>query len=434
MRFPMVQRIGFVLSPSFRAADIIGVQAVLGAIPLHRCYYISKVLEPVKGRANFPIVPNTTFEDCPQLDVLVIGEMSEHALNDANLLAFIQVRAKTAQHIIGISNGVLALAKAGVLNGKRATADALTYPKLSIYDAIPDGLGKPVEDGNIITAGPSTGATEAAFLTMKKLVGNRITQLLELTLEYDPEKQFKKSDKSDNLANVFQNTSKALKVGVLTPPGIYAPDIVGAVDVFGCLPNVEFHYLWKEKQEVFGLLCPSLVADTTFDDCPQLDVLIMGASIPKHCADLDVLKFIQRQQDGLSAAVTICAGALIAGAAGLLIGKNTTSNFHHTKYLSELKAIPSQKSVESDGIIYSAGPAIGSYEAALRAVRDIYGELAAEYIENVHLEYSPHPVYGQGSPEKAGKLKTAVSKAILSPLNPFFRSAIRRGFKAANKA
>ena len=65
--------IGLVMYPGMTALDIVGPQQVLSALPNIQMYRIWKTLDPIRTDDGMVILPDTTFENCPQLDVICIG-------------------------------------------------------------------------------------------------------------------------------------------------------------------------------------------------------------------------------------------------------------------------------------------------------------------------------------------------------------------------
>jgi cyclohexyl-isocyanide hydratase len=76
-----------------------------------------------------------------------------------------------------------------------------------------------------------------------------------------------------------------------------------------------------------------LTPDETYAKCPQLDVLCIpgGAGINALLADEETLRFIRRQAEGARFVTSVCTGALVLGAAGLLSGRRATTHWasHH---------------------------------------------------------------------------------------------------------
>ena len=377
---------------------------------------------------SFFLMANATFDNCPHLDVLVVGEVADAQLENSAFLGFLKSRVKSSRYVIGVSNGVVALAKAGVLKGRQVTADSRNLAVLKTLGAEPVNRRCTVVDGKFYTSGPATGGIESAFMVMRELRGDRPTKLIELTVEYNPRPQFPALGSQEPNTCDLQSL-KPLKVAVLMPPLIYAPDAMGAIDVFSQIPSTEVFYVWKEKGKARSMLGPMLAADTTFEECPQVDVVIVGAVMPWVFYDQPVNDFMIRQEKGAQAMLSTCGGVFVYGGSGLLEGKRAASNFHMVDLLPCVGAIPSHKEIEVDGKFYTAGPAIGSYEAALMAVRKLYGDDVARHIEQDLLEYEPHPVFGVGSPELAGELLTFVSHACVVPFNPFVRVMAKKGYR-----
>ena len=394
-------------------------------------YYIAENDNLVYGDYKFGIQPNTTLNQCPKLDVLVVVGMDKNELSNKKILDFIAEKSKSAKHVIAINNGVLALYKSGIISNQKVTSDTKTLELLQKTNLKAKKADTCVIDGKFITAGPSTGAIEAAYTILNKLHGKWMTKLIEFNLEYNPILQYP-TDKNTILKQP-STPEKGLKVGLFLPQGVYLPDFIGATDVFSKIPNADFFYIDLEKKGVStNILGPSTVTNITMDKCPQLDVLIVGATIPKYISDKRVLNFILKQEKQAQAIISVCAGTFIIGAAGLLKNRNAATNYHQTKDLKKIGACYTKKEVEVDGKFFSAGPAIGSIECGLKAIEKIVSKEWAQYIEHQILEFSPNPVYGTN-------MKT-VSKSMLVLTNFLsffarwlFRPAIIKGYKYGRK-
>jgi len=395
-------RIGYVTVPGFSETDLIAMQAVLGIHPLNQAMIVSSSMEPVTGKKVFSFIPDTDFTNCPDLDVVVLGGVPDEALNNNALLNFLSEKVDKAKFVLAGANGVDAFANCGVLKD-RAVTDAKFY-----------------------TGGASTGMIEAAYLLLKRLRGERIAKLAELSLEYDPHPQFK--NKETNVTAFSElNLPKGPKMAVIAPKGTYLPDVMGAVEVLGSIPGSEVCVVSDTMAPSNCLLGPKVVPHATYDDCQQADIVIIGATTPNHLKNKSLLDFIRRQETGAKAMISVCAGTLVFAAAGILDGRKVTTNFHCTPLLKRLGAVHSETETAVDGKFYSAGPAIGSYEVGVKAAADLYGEDAARFIEQSVLEYDPHPVFNTGSPEKAGRVLTWVSRALMLPALPFYLSYGRNG-------
>ena len=76
-----------------------------------------------------------------------------------------------------------------------------------------------------------------------------------------------------------------------------ALDIVGPQTVFSSLPNVQIHRIWKALDPIQTDDGTTILPDTTFENCPRLDVICVGGGIGQAAVvdDPDVLEFLQRQ-------------------------------------------------------------------------------------------------------------------------------------------
>ena len=419
-------KIGFVLTPNFRVADVIGSDAVFRFHPRNIIYYIAEKEGVVYGKGNLGVEANSCFDNCPDLDVLVIGESSEQAVGNYRLLQFLSYQAKKAKYVIGISNGVQILYNAGVLTHQKVTADRSTLELLKQSKLHLINERKCIVDGKFVTAGPSSGAIEAAFTVFNKLRGNWLTKFVELNLEYDAHVQHA-TDKNTILKQ--PPLPRPLKIGVFAAPDLYIPDVIGACDVFGSIPNTKIYYLGYEKgisKSVIGF-GPKIMTGITLDECPPLDVLIFGATHPRYISDSKLLDFILQQERNASAIISICAGTFIVGSTGLLEGKQAATNYHQVADLPRIGVCPTGKEVAVDRKYFSAGPAVGSYEVGLKAVEKIVGEEWAKYIEHEVLEFAPNPVFGT-TPKNASTSILNTTHAASFVLKRVFRPFIKAGY------
>ncbi|MCW2279433.1 DJ-1/PfpI family protein [Heliophilum fasciatum] len=193
-----------------------------------------------------------------------------------------------------------------------------------------------------------------------------------------------------------------LKVATLVCPGIFLPDVVNAHVAFNMSPNAETYLVWKNLEPFNAFSDWPIAATTTFNECPDVDVLIVGAMSPDSMADQETINFIKQKAKRAAAVIGICYGVLVLGSAGLLEGKRATSNFNVGDSLKEFGAIPVLTSeVVIDGNLYTAGPAHGCFEAAIEVLSALRGDDIAKMIE-LALEYNPNPKYKVGNPNLAG--------------------------------
>ncbi|MCC5468005.1 DJ-1/PfpI family protein [Pelosinus baikalensis] len=221
-----------------------------------------------------------------------------------------------------------------------------------------------------------------------------------------------------------------LKVATLVCPGVFLPDVVNAHTAFSLSPNIETYLVWKTLEPFNAYTGWPMAATTTFNECPDVDVLIVGMMAPDSAADQEILNFIKQKAKHANAVIGICYGVLVLGSAGLLEGKRATSNFQVGDSLKEFGAIPVLTSeVVIDGNLYTAGPAHGCFEAAIEVLSALRGDDIAKMIE-LTFEYNPHPKFKVGSPSLAGpELAQKVSDKSQEMTNIYLETA-RKTYQA----
>ena len=193
-----------------------------------------------------------------------------------------------------------------------------------------------------------------------------------------------------------------LKIGGIIFPDMDQCDFTGPFEALARVPNSSFMTLWKDKNPVRDLAGMQLLADTTFEEAPQLDVLLVpgghGQEALMH--DEAVLSFIRRQAAGARYVYSVCTGALLCGAAGLLHGKYATTHWTAMDVLPLYGAIPSGERVVIDGKLISAGGVTSGIDGSLVVVSLLRGETVAQELQ-LYMAYDPQPPFQSGSPETA---------------------------------
>ena len=160
--------------------------------------------------------------------------------------------------------------------------------------------------------------------------------------------------------------------------------------------------LWKELDPIVSATGLVLIPDTRLADAPQLDVLCVpgGVGINALLEDEAVLAFLRRQSAGARYVTSVCTGALVLAATGLLTGRRATTHWASHDFLARLGAIPEPARVVADGKFISGGGVTAGIDMALTLAAELLDREQAEAIQ-LHLEYAPAPPFTAGSPETA---------------------------------
>ncbi len=140
----------------------------------------------------------------------------------------------------------------------------------------------------------------------------------------------------------------------------------------------------------------------TLDACPRLDVVCVpgGVGINPLLLDDKVLDFLRAQAAGAEFVTSVCTGALVLGAAGLLRNKRATTHWTVLELLEPFGAIPTQERVVRDGGVMTGGGVTAGIDFALALIGEIAGRSVAETIQ-LKLEYAPQPPFNAGTPATA---------------------------------
>lgn len=184
--------IGLLIFPGMTQLDMTGPYQVLAMLPNTHIHLLWKTLEPVTSYEGMTILPTTTFDNCPDLDVLCVpgGEMGcVDMMRDRQVLQFLRHKGETAQFITSVCTGSLILAAAGLLQGYRAACHWAFRDQLALL-GVEVGTQRVVIDRNRITGGGVTAGIDFGLVLAAQLCGEEMAKTLQLLLEYNPAPPF----------------------------------------------------------------------------------------------------------------------------------------------------------------------------------------------------------------------------------------------------
>lgn len=183
--------IGLVIYPGMTSLDILGPQQVFSTLPNVQLHRIWKTLDPLKTEEGLIISPDTTFKNCPPLDVLCVGGGSGQitVVDDPEVIEFFQKQGNTAKFVTSVCQGSEFLAKAGLLQGYRAACHWMGREQLARL-GVEVGTERVVIDRNRITGGGVTAGIDFGLVIAGMLCGEETAKITELLMEYDPAPPF----------------------------------------------------------------------------------------------------------------------------------------------------------------------------------------------------------------------------------------------------
>ncbi|WP_342149213.1 DJ-1/PfpI family protein [Methylorubrum sp. SB2] len=207
----------------------------------------------------------------------------------------------------------------------------------------------------------------------------------------------------------------ALEIGLLVFPRVQQLDLTGPYEVFATLPDARVHLVARDRAPVTSATGLVLTPTTTFSDCPALDVLCVpgGAGVNTLMEDDETLDFVRRQAAGARYLTSVCTGALVLGAAGLLVGRRATTHWAAHDLLAAFGAVPVEARVVRDGNLVTGGGVTAGIDFALTLAAELTDPATAQAIQLQH-EYAPAPPFDAGRPETAGPAVTAAARKRLA--------------------
>lgn len=193
-----------------------------------------------------------------------------------------------------------------------------------------------------------------------------------------------------------------LEIGFLVFPQVQQLDLTGPYEVLASLRDVRIHLIWKTLEPIASSRGLLLTPDTSFATSPRLDLLCVpgGVGINALLEDAETIAFVRSRAQGARYVTSVCTGALLLGAAGLLRGRRATTHWNARDLLPRFGAIPIDGRVVQDGNLITAGGVTAGIDFGLAIVAELAGREEAETIQ-LGLEYQPAPPFDAGTPETA---------------------------------
>ena len=193
-----------------------------------------------------------------------------------------------------------------------------------------------------------------------------------------------------------------LSVGCLIFERMDQIDFTGPFEVLSRMSDTTIQIIGKEVQPVRDVQGLRLSPDMRIADAGIFDVLVVPGGYGQQALmhDEQVLGLIRRHVENERLLFSICTGALLCCAAGVLTGRHVTTHWSVRHLMPHYGAVLADARVAVDGNIVSAAGVTAGLDAALVLVSLLRGDAAAQEIQ-LAIEYAPNPVFDSGTPDSA---------------------------------
>ena len=193
-----------------------------------------------------------------------------------------------------------------------------------------------------------------------------------------------------------------MKVAYVVYPDFTALDLVGPYEVISRWPDAEVHFLARTLDPVRCDAGLTVIPTDTPETLPDPDLIVVpGSGNPVPVLSDEVLiDWLRSAAPGCQWTASVCTGAGLYAAAGLLKGKTTTT---HWGFRDNLRAMGVE--VVGDRVVWQGDHVSGAgvsagIDMALSLTERVHGRKLAESLQLV-IEYDPQPPFASGSPDKA---------------------------------
>ncbi|WP_172382807.1 DJ-1/PfpI family protein [Streptomyces sp. MNP-20] len=182
-------QIAIALYERFTALDAIGPYQTLSGIPDAQVVFVAERTGPVRDDSRqLALVADRTFDEVPSPDVLVVpgGPGQSDQMDNAPLLDWLRAADTTSTWTTSVCTGSLALAAAGLLEGRTATSHWLALGELAKLGVTPSEE-RVVFDGKYVTAAGVSSGIDMGLALVGRIAGDERAQTVQLITEYDPQ-------------------------------------------------------------------------------------------------------------------------------------------------------------------------------------------------------------------------------------------------------
>ncbi|WP_439639740.1 DJ-1/PfpI family protein [Nevskia sp.] len=209
------------------------------------------------------------------------------------------------------------------------------------------------------------------------------------------------------------------QVAMLLYPGFTALDLIGPHFFLASMMGATVHLVAAQREPVVSDVGVAMLPNARFDEVPEkLDVLLVPGGAEGTVAaarDAATLAFVKSRGANARYVASVCTGAVILGAAGLLAGRRATTHWGVREALADFGAKPVDQRVVLDGRLVTGAGVSAGLDLGLALIGLLRGKPFAEAVQ-LMAEYAPVPPYHAGTPGGAPRAIEQSVRGMFAPL------------------
>ncbi|HVM88013.1 MAG TPA: DJ-1/PfpI family protein [Puia sp.] len=215
-------------------------------------------------------------------------------------------------------------------------------------------------------------------------------------------------------------------IGILLYNGYQTLDAMGPYETLSQLGgSVKIFFIAKQKGLIKNQRNMLVKVDTSISEVNKLDILVIpGGAVETFMMTQDtaVLNWIRKINETTTYTTSVCTGAWILGATGLLKGKNVTTNWYRAdEMMKNYGANFKQERWVHDGKFWTSAGVTAGIDMSLAIINELMGEKFTQ-AAMLNLEYNPHPPIAGGSPENTQPIVAEMMKEMYDMgMQPLFK-------------
>jgi transcriptional regulator GlxA family with amidase domain len=183
-------RLGAVFYENFELLDSCGPLEMFGSVrPEIEIVTVAERAGPVASAQGPTVVADHGFADCPPLDLVLLpgGIGTLAALSNERLLEFLRASARNARVTMSVCSGSALLAKAGLLDGLRATSNKQFFNLAVSQGERVEWVTEArwVDAGRFVTSSGVSAGMDMALAVIERLFGSARAEQIAVLTEYE---------------------------------------------------------------------------------------------------------------------------------------------------------------------------------------------------------------------------------------------------------